>query len=639
MDKDQIVEEFFRSLKVALTNAFAYNKDHPYFIKSVENFKLKLEALLVISNPFRIGVTSTGLVVDGKNLTKTGFYDELARLLHQRKIKSVEISGGSTLQELIQFLGVISLPQREFIKNGVLSALLEKARLIHFTIQELDYSAFLSGEGQECTDVWSYMLKEAVEGNDEVKINNLAHNLDKLLKGTNQNDIFETQEIPATINEFLVCLRNKDKEKFEKCSKDLFLWILHNKKSISKEKLVNLKQTFDSLNQEDFSTLFWEGLLHEDNFDALSLQVFSKISGQNNPAEIAQGVFNKNNASQRLNSNPRVAKRIQDLLTGIQDDKLSSVYRNTLESLIKGISSSGVLFFDQKALKENYRYIVLNMLSSDEDKDNLLLAAEVLERELASIFEDNDLGFLKDLWSQLVKRKKEGISVCVDLERKFSVFIENIILSQSLPPEQDCLLEMVSFPNQEMSFYLSIIFNAEKVNKLVLGLFFKFFPGNLDIFYQRVEEKLQDIEFLYSLIEALGQLAAPVTLGILDHIYYSANELIKVEILNIMRKLKKGDVEFLMRQLNTDSPALRKNLLSVLILDAQAGDGALDLLLKIPNFCGRKNALLIENMQIVFDLGLIETAGRIHDLSRRKFFWNRKLRVRAKQILKEWNAH
>ena len=172
-----------------------------------------------------------------------------------------------------------------------------------------------------------------------------------------------------------------------------------------------------------------------------------------------------------------------------------------------------------------------------------------------------------------------------------------------------------------------------------MSLFFKFFPGNLDIFYQRLEQKLQDIEFLCSLIEALEQLPGSLTLGILDYIYSSVNELIKVKILNIMRKLKKVDVEFLTRQLNTDSLALRKSILSVLILDAQATDGALDLLLKIPNFCGKKNELLIENMQIVFDLGLIEAAGRIYDLSRRRFFWNRRLRVKAKQILKEWNAH
>ena len=84
-----MLEDFFRSLRVTFTNAFSYPQDHPYFIKSVENFKLKLEPILAVLNPFKIGVTSLGLVVDGQNLTKVGFYDELAHLLHQRKIKSI----------------------------------------------------------------------------------------------------------------------------------------------------------------------------------------------------------------------------------------------------------------------------------------------------------------------------------------------------------------------------------------------------------------------------------------------------------------------------------------------------------------------------------------------------------------------
>ena len=147
-----------------------------------------------------------------------------------------------------------------------------------------------------------------------------------------------------------------------------------------------------------------------------------------------------------------------------------------------------------------------------------------------------------------------------------------------------------------------------------------------------------DIEFLASLIEALGSLSTPETLGILDHIYSSANELIKNEILNIMRKLKKVDVQFLLRQLQTESPLLRKNLLSVLIIDAQGAEGALEALFKFPNFLGRKNELLMENMQIAFELRLLEAVGLIHELSRRRFFWNRALRKKAKQVLKEWNA-
>jgi hypothetical protein len=638
MDKEKIFEEFFRSLRITLTNAFSYSKDHPYFIKSVENFKLKLEEAQGLLSPFKIGVTDSGFMIDGENLTRTGFYDELARLLHQRKIKSIEVKTGVTQGQIVGFFSVISLSPKDIFKRGGVTALLEKQQAVNFIVEELDYSAFLQAQGQECSDVWGYMLKQAVEENDQIKLNNLADNFSGLIKRTNQNDIFESEEVPANLNDFLVSLRENNKEQFAKCSKDLFLWLLRNKKSLNEEKLAKLKLIFNSLDQEDLGNLFWEGLAQEDNFDALSLELFARIAEQKNPPQVAQGFLNKVNASRQLSSDPKIARRIKDLLTGVQTNQLSAVYRNTLEFLVKRISSSGVLFFDQKALRENYRYIVLNILSIEQSPENLLAAAQVLEKELISAFEDNDRVFLKDFWGILVKRKKEGNSACIGLEKKLSAFIENIILNQTLAAADEFFLGLVSSPSREVNFYLDKIFAAEKADKNILSLFLKFFPANLDIFYVKVQARLQDIEFLSTLIEALGQLANPVTLGILDHIYSSANELIKIEILNIMRKLKKVDVQFLTRQLNTHSPLLRKNLLAVLILDAQSTDGVLGLLFKIPGFCGRNNQLLIENMQIVFDLRLIEAAGYIRDLSRRRFFWNRKLRDKAKQILKEWNA-
>jgi len=639
MDKDQLIENFFRSLRVALNNASSYSKDHPYYVKSVEDCKLKLEEVFAVLNPLKIGITGSGLVVDGKSLTRIGLYDELSRLLHQRKIKSIEIRNGASLAELIGFFSVISMAQRDIFKSGGVGALLKKKQLASFTIEELDYSAFLQGEGQECVDIWNFMLKEAVQSNDEIKLNLLADNFGSLLKRTTQKDILETEGIPSSINDFLICLKEKNKEKFYQCAKDVFLWLLGNKSVLNDEKIAKLKPVFNGLNQEDFTILLWEGLWQEDNFDTLSLQLFSKISEQKNPPQITEGLSHQISSLQHLSGNPKLIKRIQDLLVGTQDEQLSAVYRHTLESLVKSISSSGVLFFDQTALEENYRYVVLNIFSIDEDKDNLLLAAGALEKEFAGLFRENNLGFLKDLWSQLVKRKKQGIAAAVDLERKFSVFVENIILRQSLLPEQECLLLMVSFPSQEAGFYLDKIFTAEKADKQILYLFFKFFPEELDVFYRRVEQKLQEIEFLLSLIDALGQLDLPETLEILEHIYFSAPELIKPEILNIMRKLKKVDARFLMSQLNTGSFPLRESLLSVLILDAQAIDAALDFLLKITSFCGIKNRLLIENMQLVFNLGVKQAAGRIQDLSARRFFWNQELRYKAKKILKEWNGH
>jgi len=636
VNKEEILEEFFRSLRVALTNAFSYSKDHPYFIKSVENFKLKLEATLAVLDPLKIGVTSSGLVVDEKNLTRSGFYDELALLLHRRKIKNIDIRSGASLEELVKFLSVISLPQKDIFRNGGINALLGKEQLTHFIIEELDYSVLLHGEGQECADIWGYMLKEAAHSNDAAKLDRLADDFGPLINRVNEKDLLDAEGISSEVNEFLACLRDKNKEKFDKCARDVFLWLLRNKKYLNPEKLARLKPIFNGLNKEDFSTFLWEGLLQEDNFDTLSLQLFSKISGQENQPKIAESFFHKMNETQGLKDNPGAVKKIRNLLSSAESDTLSAVYRNTLESLVKNISFSGKLLFDQKGLKENYRYIVLGMFSTDKNKDILQTTAAVLEKELAGAFENDDLGFLKDLWGVLVKRKNEGIDVCTELEEKLSAFIENIVLNSTLPAEKEFLLEMVSFPSQEQSFYLDKIFTAEKVNKQILNLFLRLFQSNLDAFYARVESKLKDIEFVASLIDALGN--APATLGILEYIYSSANDLIRLEVLEAMRKFKAVDVEFLTLQLRTGSLLLKKSLLSVLILDAQAKDAVLDLLFEITSPWGSKNRLLIENMQIVFDLKFIQAASRIKNLSSRRFFWNSQLRNKAAAILKEWNV-
>jgi len=638
MVNDQLVEDFFRSLKVALTNAFSYPKDHPYFIKSVENFKLKLELMLTVLNPLKIGVTNLGLVVDGKALTRVGFYDELARLLHQRKIKNIEIRAGVNIGDLIQFLSIISLSEKNIIKSGGVNALLEKKQLANFKIDELDYSAFLHGEGQECADIWGYMLKAAAHSNDTEKMGQLADGFGSFINRINEKDLLDAEGISSEVNEFLAALRGNDKEKFDKCSKDVFLWLLRNKKSLSQEKLIKLKPVFNGLSPDDFSALLQEGFIQEDNFDSLSLQLFSKISEQENSPKITEKFFNKVNETQELRDRPGVAKKIQNLLSTTQDDRLSAVYRNTLDSLVKGISFSGKLIFDHKLLKENYRYIVLSLLATEQDPDILQTASNILEKELAGALEDNNVSLLKDLWGVLIKRKKEGIKACIDLEESYSSSVENIILNGSLTLEQEFLLEMVSRPSQSLSLYLERIFVAEKVNIQVLNLFLKLFKDSLGVFYEKLDQKIQDTEFLGSLTDALSYIDTPVTLSILEYIYLSSNELVKSESLKAMHKLKKVDTAFLMRQLNTDSLLLRNGLFSVLILDPQAKKDVLGLLFGFNSFLGNKNKLLIENMQIAFNLRFIEAVSYIQQLSRRKFFWNKELRNKAAGILKEWNA-
>jgi len=637
VNKDEIIEDFFRSLRVALTNAFSYPKDHPYFIKSVESFKVKLDTLLAALNPFRIGITSSGLVVEGKTLNRAGFYDELARLLHQRKIKSIEILAGFELNELLRFLCVVSLSQKEIFKSGGLGVILEKEKLTHFKIQELDYSAFLHGEGQECTDIWGYMLKDAVYSGDAVKMDQLADSFGSLIKKVNDKEFFEEEGVSSEVSDFLVSLRNKNKEKFDKCLNDVFIWLLRNKKTLSQDKLDKLKPVFNNLDENEFTKLLKEGFLQEDNFDSLSLQLFSRISEQKETARITEDFFNNMDQSPELKDNPVVVKKIRNLLSNSHDDQMSAVYRNTLDSLVRNISFSGKLFFDHQELKENYRYIVLSVLATDLNPETVQQASAILERGLPEIFEDNDIPFLKDFWEVLTKKEGEGLGACGEIKKKISSYAEDIILGPGLASGQELLAGMVIYPEKGSGVYLDKIFSPGRADSHVLDLFLRLFPGDLGIFYSRVEQSLQDTEFLAGLIDALSESENEAVPEILKYIYSRANELVKIESLKVMSKFKKIDADFLFRQLNTDSFPLRKELVSVLILDERIKKNIPGILFKIPGFFGSANPLLMENMQIAFDLHFVESAGLIKELSRRRFFWNAQLRKKAARVLKGWN--
>ncbi len=633
-----MIENFFRSLRITLTNAFSYSPDHPYYIKSVESFNLELNAILAVLNPLKIEVTGTGLMVDAKNLAKTGLYDELARLLHQRKIKSIEIRSGAPTEEIIKFLFIISRPQKDIFKSGGVGALLAKAQLSHFSIKELDYSVFLNAAGLDCTDVWGYMLKDSLGQGGSGKLIELADNFGLVMKQVKESDLFNDAGLAEDISDFLVSLKAKDKSRFDKCTKAVFLWLLNNKKNIDQKKLTKLGSVFNGLSHEDLSSLFLDGLVQEDDFDTLSVQLFSKISKTDDPGQIANNVLKSASQSTDLQNNPKVIKKIQNILSAPQNDSLSDVYRNTLESLTKQINPVGKRVIDHPALRENYRYIVLSILLVEENKTNVQLAVKLLEKELKSVIEDKDFVFIKDLWGALIKRGSQDFDFCDNLNRQLSALIEDMILNQCLPQDQEHLIDNISESSHDVDLYLDKIFNVPKVNRQILKLFCKLFSSDLAAFYGRVDQKNKDMEFFNSLIEATSALNCLVSLSILEYIYARVNQLTKVEVLKSMGKLAKIDREFLIKELKTDSALLKKSILSVLATDKQGGDEALDLLLNISGFLGSKNKILLENMQLVYELKMFSAAKQISQLAQRRFFWNAQLRRKAINILKEWDA-
>ena len=96
MNKEEALNDFLKGLRIVFSNATAYSKDHPYFIKSVENFRQKIDTLFNFLNPIKINIAPNFLFLYDRCWDKEAPYVELASLLHFRKIKSIEFREGLT---------------------------------------------------------------------------------------------------------------------------------------------------------------------------------------------------------------------------------------------------------------------------------------------------------------------------------------------------------------------------------------------------------------------------------------------------------------------------------------------------------------------------------------------------------------
>ena len=192
-------------------------------------------------------------------------------------------------------------------------------------------------------------------------------------------------------------------------------------------------------------------------------------------------------------------------------------------------------------------------------------------------------------------------------------------------------------------YYLNKIFNENRISPGILKMYFKFFPDTRNVFYDNLKKKSPDPEFLKIIIEAVQEIHSALSLEILRNIFSFSHSLVKLEILKAMRELTERDENLLFSILKEENVFLRKEALGVLVFKegprSEAGQSnavaeALKFLLDMPDSWGKKNKVLEENIDIVVEEGLIEPARDfLLVLSRRGFFWNKKVREKAKAAL------
>jgi len=648
MNKEEVLNEFLKGLRIIMNCACAYNKEHPYFIKSAEAFKQKLDLLLRVQRPVRIDITANSLFIDGKHWQKPAIYQELAVMMHMRKIKTVEFKEGVTLGELVEFLSAVAQPIQQILRQGGLRNILSKYAsahtnmgTAHICIEDLDYSQLLNDEGEDSKDVWAYLFKQAVEKKDQKEIDAFADDFGKIIGRFKAKELFEDEELRQNMHNFLSYLKDHQKEKFYKCARELLKSASRFKEDMAGKNIDKMKAFFKDCDEGEYANLLWNGITTEDNFDIFSFKLFSQLADEEKHKKIADSLLDKVADGESFKNNKKAIKNIQNLLVTSDMKVISEVYRNTLSTLLSRVSFDEGLSFDAEVLRMNYRFALFNLFEGDKNRERLNLILGPLLKECNNIIKDRNLEHLRIITDIIDKKVKEDASLSSlfeGLEKCISDFVENSCLETEVLPGLEYFIDRTSKIYQKFDFYFGRIFNEKIINALALRVLLQFFPQDLPYVYEHLQKMRSDIDFLVKIVKSLEAIDTPQSHEMLEKIYYLANTFVKIEVLKSMQNLSKLDEEFLFSVLKEPDPFLKKEAVAILGKSAASRKKLFQELLSIPSPLGRKNKLILENLNLIEGLDFQEAKEYLEALAARPYFWNRFIRNKARQILSKWKC-
>ncbi|MDP2922929.1 MAG: hypothetical protein Q8O30_04325 [Candidatus Omnitrophota bacterium] len=638
MNKEEVLEDFFKSLRTSITNSSIYFKEHPVFINSVENLKDKLYSVFNFICPLMIGIAPKSLLIEGKYLEKAKLYEELAEALHNRKIKNIEIKKGITTEELVKFLTTVSLPPKDILKNGGLTNLFKKANISHIWVEELDYSELLKGEGGVYKDLWLSLLQGALGKGDHKEIIEFADNFDKIASQLKAKDFLEDADVEKSIGDFLNYLKENDKDKFYRCRKQITKSFLVDKDSSAEQKFDKLSPFLKDLSEKEFSDILWEGIESDEHFDALSFQLFTKLITKEQHKAIASSLEDKIRGAS--GKKQKLTRKANELFSASVDSAISEIYRHALSSFLQDSIQDEGFSFDRPLVYKNYRVALLNIFVIEDNEGKLRVIIEKILGVLDKINIDADAEYIKNLLAALEIRKKastSSVALFEDLESRLNNIIEKALVDGEKSLDFEYFFDILKKSSLDSGYYMEKIFNENSANSYALKLFFKFFSKDLDIFYQNLKKRVGSIIFLKKILKSLSTVDSLATLDILKYIFSLSDNFAKVEVLKAMQNLSFLDSDFLFSLLLKGDFFLKKHALAILVKNTDTKEKAMQIILDITNHFGIRNRILTENMRAVEEINLKEASPYLLKLAKRRFFWNSSIRSLAQAILREWD--
>jgi hypothetical protein len=635
LNKEESFAALFGAFKVALKNASFYHKEHPAFNKAVEDLQTKTDLLLDHGSPVKIGFTPNAVFFDNKYWEEDKAFRELARIFHFRKVKSLEIKKGMTAQEWTFFITNFHIPPKEIYKEGGLANILKEEKIFHLSVEELDYSQLLKGEGEEVKDVWTYLLDEAIEKQDPVQMGQVAESFERIAGQLDPEDFDEDEELNLNVNKLMGYMKKAQEDRFHACAKVLVKSFVKNKKMSHESKLDKIRVIFADIGEEDFASALWEEIATDSSFDALSFSIFSRLTEKDKQDRIASKIKEEAKKDDTFLSSKELRNRIKQLLSGTSSPYVSAIYRETLSSLLRDISERKELQLDRMHLTKNFRYALLNLFVAEADKGNKKdLLTHILE-EWDDIRESGDFEYLKNLATALKGKNGDFSSetIAIKTNKLITDYVEKAVLRGQSSPYFGYFMENMAQSSLGVNAYLQAVFTDNKITPFILQFFFKFFSDSMLYFLINIEEKSLDNKFLDRMAESVKLIDSPFSLEILKAIYPMGNNFVKIKILRAMQQLSTQDAAFLMPILNKGNLAMKKEALITLVKHEETRKKALDVLFSFASPFGFKNNLLRKNIQIVNEAAIVEARDYILALSQKKNLWNRKVRREAKKTL------
>ena len=641
MDKEFLLRDFFKSLRVALNNSGVYFSGHPLLVKSVEDLRTKICSVNQVVDPFVVGIAPDALFVDQTLWQDEKNLRELAEHFHRRKVKSLEIKSGITLQELTSFLVKAAMTPSDIMKSGGLSALMVEAGVNGVIVNDLDYSQFLLGgkmTGKDGIDVWTHLLGQSTQGYDSGSINELADNFGECIAGLSAADLLANEQLKDNIRKFIIYLKDNKDERFHKCTRDLARMILRDRTSPA-DGMDKLRVMFSGLSNDDIADALMREITDEENFNPSGFNIFSRLIENESHERIAANLAERIRKDSKFKSSVLVAKKIKDLMSVDVSPSISRIYANTFADMAAGQSSSAPVFINRDSVFRNYAYALLNLFILENHYHRQAVLMERAIKDWDKIVSLAGKDYLRLLAQALNDKSATDVRLdpaFAELQKRLAYFVESQIMSGQDYGSFVFFLDILERSALGSDDYLDRIFNSDKLEPAIVRLFFKFFPSYGNFFIERVKIKLADAAFMRSMIEVLRVVDSRLSLSMLQNIFALTNNVLKVEALRAMQDMLTRDSDFILEVVRTGDVFCRREALVAILRDDPGRMRAARMLLDIKNPFGVKNKLLLENIKFVGDLDLVEAGELLSGIAASRFFWHGQIRAAAAAVLAQW---